>query len=75
MTIIRQCSLGVLTAHMTQPHRQVGSHGTCQPLEGPKTTMENWTAFGLVHTGAVREKPVALPAHAPEQGEPTMRKG
>ena len=29
--------------------------------------MENWTAFGLGHAVAVREKPVAFPAHAPEQ--------
>ena len=29
--------------------------------------MENWTAFGLGHTGAVRKKPKAFPAHAPEQ--------
>ena len=34
ITTTRQCCLGVLTARMTQPLRQVGSHGTCQPLEG-----------------------------------------
>ena len=32
-------------------------------------------AFGLGHSGAVREQPAAAPTHAPKQGVPTLRKG